>query len=342
MNRVRITNVTSAHPGRRVRQEEAVRLIAEMSGDGRRAAAVARGTKIETRAIALSAAEIMALGTIESRNLLYHKIAPGMAFDASSCSLADTDRDSVGCIVTSSCTGYSVPGWGATLIERHGLRNDTVRVPLTESGCGGGVVALACAADYVAAHRGRSALVVAAEVCSLAFHATGDDGNLMSSLIFGDGAGAALLEPGHGRGLEILDSSSTLIPNSRELLGFDLTDRGFYPVLRRELVARLVPAAGAAVQELLARNCLGAGDIGAWLLHPGGARILCELEAGLGLEREKTRWSWDSMREFGNTSSAAIFDVIRRYNDDTVENPLALVAAFGPGVAIELLLVRRS
>ena len=60
------------------------------------------------------------------------------------------------------------------------------------------------------------------------------------------------------------------------------------------------------------------------------------------MEREKTRWSWDSMREFGNTSSAAIFDVIRRYNDDAVENPLALVAAFGPGVAIELLLVRRS
>ena len=49
------------------------------------------------------------------------------------------------------------------------------------------------------------------------------------------------------------------------------------------------------------------------------------------------------MKECGNMSSAAIFDVIRRYQEDA-DAPLglAVIAAFGPGVSIELLLVRRE
>ncbi|MEX1102645.1 MAG: type III polyketide synthase, partial [Dehalococcoidia bacterium] len=78
------------------------------------------------------------------------------------------------------------------------------------------------------------------------------------------------------------------------------------------------------------------------LLHPGGSRILSRLESEMGLERSQTRWSWESLREFGNTSSAAIFDVLRRYLDDARAAEWGVVAAFGPGVAVELLLVRRE
>ena len=94
-------------------------------------------------------------------------------------------------------------------------------MPLTESGCAGGVVALARACDYTLA-RGRPALVVAAELCSLAFHGGGDDGNLTASLIFGDGAGAAVVEPGPGPGLQVIDVASVLIPGTEHLLGFEL------------------------------------------------------------------------------------------------------------------------
>jgi predicted naringenin-chalcone synthase len=48
------------------------------------------------------------------------------------------------------------------------------------------------------------------------------------------------------------------------------------------------------------------------------------------------------MREFGNTSSAAIFDVLRRYLENAIAGEYALLAAFGPGVAIELMLLRMS
>jgi len=103
----------------------------------------------------------------------------------------------------------------------------------------------------------------------------------------------------------------------------------------------LPPATGVAATRLLRRNGLEQGDVAAWLLHPGGAKILLGIEKQLGIERERTRWSWDAMRDHGNTSSAAIFAVLERYLGEPRPEEFAIVAAFGPGVSIEFLLVRR-
>ncbi len=339
MESVRIVSAGVAHPPYRVPQAEAARQIGLFAGDPRRVAAIARGTKIASRAVTLAPDELAKLGGIEERNRIYQNTAPGLALEAAARALGESSREQVGCLVTSSCTGYSVPGWNVQLVEQLGLRCDTARLPITESGCAGGVVALAHAAHYLRAHPGASALAVAAELCSLSFHAGGGEGNITSTLIFGDGAGACLLQAGEGPGARVLDSMTMLIPGTRDALGFDLTGHGFYPVLKRELVTLLPPAVEAAAAQLLTRNRLSPADVRAWLLHPGGARILSGIEARLGLKRESTRWSWDSMREHGNTSSAAIFDVIRRYLEWPPEPGPAVIAAFGPGVSVELLLV---
>jgi alkylresorcinol/alkylpyrone synthase len=113
-------------------------------------------------------------------------------------------------------------------------------------------------------------------------------------------------------------------------------------VLSRELATLLPRPTTEAADTLLMRNGLDRSDIAAWLVHPGGARILAALEQALNVGREQLRWSWESMREFGNTSSAAIFDVTRRYFVERVPGDYAVAAAFGPGVSIELLLLRAS
>jgi alkylresorcinol/alkylpyrone synthase len=341
MEPVRIVAAAVAHPANCVPQDEVAEYIGKLAGDPRRVAAMARATRIASRRTVLAPGQLATLGSIEERNAVYHGAAGKLAAEAVKAALGGGRYGEIGALVTTSCTGYSVPAWGVQLVEDLGLRCDTARLPITEAGCAGGVVAIARAADYVRAHCGQSAIAAAVELCSLSFHAGGGEGNLTSSLIFGDGAGAVVLEPGEGAGLEVLDSMSTLIPGTQSALGFDLTDMGFYPVLTRELVTLLpVPTVGAATR-LLARNGLCVSDVGAWLLHPGGARILSGLERCLYVQRSATHWSWDSMREFGNTSSAAIFDVLRRY---LAERPrgLAVVAAFGPGVSIELLLVRAA
>lgn len=341
MEQVRIISAASAHPPLRVAQDDAAAHIALLAGEPRRIRAIARGTRIRSRAIVLPPAELTALGSIAGRNAIYQANAPALARDAVARVLGESPRDAVGCLVSSSCTGYSVPGWGVGLVESLRLPPDTARLPITEAGCAGGVVALARAADYLRLRPGACGVAVAAELCSLAFHAGGGEGNITSSLIFGDGAGAALLQGGPGPGAEVLDSLSMLIPGTQDALGFDLTDTGFYPVLSRDLPTILAQPTADAVASLLRRNGLAPCDVAAWLLHPGGARILSGVERALRIDRARTRWSWDSMREFGNTSSAAIFDVLRRYLAEPVDGH-AVCIAFGPGVSIELLLLRRA
>lgn len=350
MEPVRIVSAATAHPEHRISQAEAARRIGELAADGRRmgiiarrkVAAFARASQIESRALVLPSDEVQQLGSIEQRNDVYRREAPVLALRAARAALGEARREAISALISSSCTGYSVPGWGVELAEELRLPCDTARLPITESGCAGGVVALARAVDYLRSRAGVSALAVAAELCSLSFHSGGDEGNLTASLIFGDGAGAALLQTGAGPGIEVIDSASILIPGTRGALGFDLTDRGFYPVLTRELVTMLPPAMTEAATRMLRKHGLELRQIGAWLLHPGGARILTGIESGLGLAREQTRWSWEAMREAGNTSSAAIFDVLERYLAGPRTPEYALIAAFGPGVSIELLLVRRE
>ena len=331
----------------RISQAEAARVLGCLApGERRRINALASGSHIVSRAMAVRLADILEMGSIGPRNAAYQAHAPVLLAEAAQ-KLFDRNGDSdcgdVGCLVTSSCTGYSIPGLGVQLANDLGLPASATRLPITESGCAGGVVAIARAADFVRSHPGLSALTAAVELCSLAFHPGGNEGNLTSALIFADGAGAALIESGPGAGVELLDASSTLIPDSAHLLGFDLTDAGFYPSLDRRLGDVLAEAIGPAVARLLARNGMACADVGGWLIHPGGARILAKVEQRLGLRAEQTRWSWDSLAANGNTSSAAIFDVIARYMaEPDPPGQHVVVVGFGPGVSIELFLGRSS
>jgi alkylresorcinol/alkylpyrone synthase len=330
-----------SHPPERLIQRDVPGLMGVRGLSALRARAVVRGSHIAERRTVLPPDGLRELTTIEQRNAVYHEHAPVVA--AAACrKLLDHEEYAVGGLFTSSCTGYTVPSLAVDLVERLGLCSDVARVPVTEAGCAGGVVAIARAAEFVAARPGRAAIAAAVELCSLSFHRSEDEAVLTANFIFGDGAGAALLASGDGPGLEIVDSASILIPGTRHMLGFDLTDRGFYPVLSRELVDVLPAATLQAVAPMLARQGLTCSDIGAWLLHPGGSRILGRLEKELGLARAQTHWAWDSLREFGNTSSAAVFDVMRRYLDEPQPPGWCIVAAFGPGLAVELLLVRRA
>jgi alkylresorcinol/alkylpyrone synthase len=344
MERVCIADVAVAHPDNHLEQSQAASLIGAASGAARTVAALARGTGIHGRSLALTPAEVARLGGIEERNQIYGRLAPGLAGAAASKALGTWTAET-SFLVTSSCTGYLIPGLDVALAGLLGLDCDLARLPITEAGCAGGVVALARAADYLRAHPGATALATAVEICSLAFHPKAEDGNLISTLIFGDGAGAALLRsrtPVAGD-LEIVDAGSVLIPGTRDVIGFDLTDAGFCPVLSRELADVLPGPAGGLVSRLLSRYSLAPSDVRAWLLHPGGPRILDRMGQHLGLERSAMRWSWQSLAEFGNTSSAAIFDVLRRFREDesAPREGWGIVLAFGPGVSIEALLIRR-
>ena len=324
-------------------QAEAAARISAAIGSERRVEALARSTRIETRSIAVPAERIARLTTVEERNGLYQDVAPALA-EAAVRRLHDWPADA-DFVVTSSCTGYMVPGLDVALAQALGLPATTSRLPITEAGCAGGVVALSRAAEFLRAHPSSSkALVAAVELCSLAFQQSDDPGNLTSTLLFGDGAAAVSLEATDDAtgGLEVLDSASMLVPDSRDAIGFDLTDQGFAPRLSREVAELLPGPIAASVGCLAAKNCLDVDDVKFWLIHPGGPKILQATQTTLNLTDADLRLSWDSLRQQGNMSSVAILDVLSRFMcDPAAPTGPGVMLAFGPGVSLELLLLNR-
>ena len=343
MTSVLLTRVAVKHPPYWIEQEAAARQIGAVTGEMRRVLAVSRGTGIRQRAVCVPPDQIGLLGGIEERNRIYRELAPALAIAATSDVACGR---SIGCVVSSSCTGYMVPSWDVRLATELGFNPHTVRLPITEAGCAGGVVAMARAAEHLRLHPDQTALAVSVELCSLAFHPKTEPGNLTAALIFGDGAGAALLETaaeGTTDGLEIVDSLSTLVPCSSDALGFDLTDAGFYPVLQRELVDILPGPTRAAVDELL-RACTGSAST-----TSGSAWYIPAAPASLQASRGRSASSRSGCAGPGSRcGSAAICRPPRSSTSSGATWRTAprlrgwgLVIAFGPGVSIEMLLVRR-
>jgi alkylresorcinol/alkylpyrone synthase len=244
-----------------------------------------------------------------------------------------------------------IPAVDAYVADALGMGPRLVRLPLTESGCAGGVVALARAADFLAAHPEKAALVLALEFSSLTFQRWDRSAtNVVSSAIFGDGgAGAVLVGPRHPRARDgglarVVDSESLFYPGTLDLMGFHLRnqglqiilDTGLAPFVRREVVG--------TVDGFLERRGLRRGDIARWILHPGGRRIIDVMSAELGLQPGDLRATEAVLAEHGNMSSVTVLfvldEVLRGHRPPPGSR--GVLGAFGPGFGAELALLEFS
>ncbi|MBO0685740.1 MAG: type III polyketide synthase [Candidatus Dormibacteraeota bacterium] len=265
--------------------------------------------------------------------------APRLARQAACRALetAGTRPDQVDMVISVSCTGYLVPSLDVRLAAEIGLRPDVVRLPLTELGCSGGAAALAAAHRHLAAFPEDRVLVVAVELASLSFH-PGDRSldNLTASMVFGDGAGAAVLAAGR-RGLRVVAAESRLLPDSEHVLGFDLRDTGFHVVLDRRLPHLIEPRLGPMVADFRRRHRVPAPAF--YAVHAGGPRIFDAVESALGVGPADLAVSRAAFRDAGNLSSASILFSLAALSEGHSGDGLGI--AFGPGVTVELLHLRR-
>jgi len=245
-------------------------------------------------------------------------------------------------ILTVSCTGIMIPSLDAHLINDMGFRSNVRRLPITELGCAAGASAMAHAREFLRGFPGRNVLIVVVELPSLTFQRQNlSQANLISTILFGDGAAAALVVGRPRAGPRILDAESFLFPQSIEAMGFDLKETGFHIVLSRDIPELIRSRIRELVGCFLARNGLGPERIDAFVLHPGGAKLLASIEKELGLPRERTQPSWDVLREYGNLSSASVLFVLHEWLTKRRVAPGShgLMAAFGPGFTAEQLLL---
>src|SRR6202022_3269274 len=117
----------------------------------------------------------------------------------------------------------------AHLIQLMGFRSNVCRMPFTELGCAAGAMAISRAADYIRAHPGANVLILSVELPSLTFQRKDiTQANLISSILFGDGAAAVVVTGQDKPGPRILVTETYTILRPLWHLHVDLRAPGFH------------------------------------------------------------------------------------------------------------------
>jgi alkylresorcinol/alkylpyrone synthase len=251
-------------------------------------------------------------------------------------------------LITTTVTGLAIPSVDARIAGRLGLRDDVRRVPLFGLGCVAGAAGVARLHDHLRGTPDGVAALISIELCSLTYPGYKPSlAGMVGSALFADGAGAVVAvgerraeQIGAG-GPDILDSRSHLYPDSLGTMGYDVGATGFELVLSKDVAALVEQYIEDDVTQFLGAHGLTTTDVGAFVSHPGGPKVIEAINAALDLPAEALELTWRSLGEVGNLSSASVLHVLR----DTLAKPPpsgspGLMIAMGPGFCSELVLLR--
>ena len=255
-----------------------------------------------------------------------------------------TPRD-IDALFFTSVTGISSPSIDARLVNRMGLSPHVKRMPLFGLGCVAGAAGIARAADYLRAFPDQIATVLSVELCSLTWQL--DDtrvATLIATGLFGDGAAAVVLagsDTGFS-GPEILATRSVFYPNTEDVMGWDISEKGFSLVLSPEVASVIESRLAADVDSFLADQGISREQIGSWIIHTGGPKILQAVARALALPDAALEASWECLRRVGNLSSASVLLVLQDFLGRRRPAPgtYSVLAAMGPGFCSEFVLLR--
>ncbi|MGO4385609.1 type III polyketide synthase [Specibacter sp. RAF43] len=295
----------------------------------------------------LAAGLLLNPGT-KARNDLFAVEASTLFIEAAAAAVAACDGvgpADITHVITVSCTGFFNPGPDYKIVRALGLDPAVQRYHLGFMGCYAAFPALRAAKAFCDADPQAVVLVVSAELCSLHVRTSNDPDTIMGSSLFADGAAAAVVtarELPSTRAVIDLDHFETVLtPVGEDSMAWNIGDQGFEMVLTTYVPRIIDDHIVGALEPLLAHEPALAArpyrDIRHWAIHPGGRSILDKVEAKLQLTADQLVPSRETLRNFGNMSSATVMFVLKHILGlpavDARESICAM--AFGPGLTVE-------
>lgn len=250
--------------------------------------------------------------------------------------------NSLDAIITVSCTGIMIPSVDAFLINDFEMKQDIMRLPVTEMGCAAGISGMIYADQYLRAHPESRVAVVAVESPLSTFQLRDFSMvNIVSAAIFGDGAACVLMSSEKSAaGPRLLDQQMYHFYDAERMMGFDLKARGLHMVLDPSVPETIKQHFPDIIHPFLKRSGLEIKDINHLVFHPGGRKIVQtveELFGQLGKSIEDTR---EVLRLYGNMSSATVLFVLERFmNRAPQKGEKGLMLSFGPGFSAQRILL---
>jgi alkylresorcinol/alkylpyrone synthase len=306
---------------------------------------------ISTRHISVPVDWLSKEHSFKERNEIFKQVAVELSKNAINECLTNVNADYSGInnIIFVTSTGIATPTIDAILFNELKLNKHITRTPLWGLGCAGGASAISKAMDYCAANPKQNAIVLCVELCSLTFQK--DDftkSNIIASSLFSDGCAAALICGKESRlcknkGVELIDSLSTIYENSLDVMGWDVVDNGFSVVFSRDIPIIVKEYVKPNINELLKKHDLNIEDIKHYVTHPGGLKVINAYEESLALKNGALKNSRKVLNEHGNMSSPSVLYVMKEFltnNFNTGE--YGLLSALGPGFSSELVLFKTS
>ncbi|MRT15842.1 type III polyketide synthase [Vitellibacter sp. q18] len=348
--KVKITTVAKQLPAHSRKTAEVIPFVKQwMSGQDnrfqRKVIKIFEGAGVDKRYSIMDPVEVFTNTSFEERNDIYVREITKLGKQCLQNALqkAQWKSSDIDFIITVSCTGIMIPSVDAYLINELEMRQDVVRLPVTEMGCAAGVSGIIYAKNFLKANPGKRAAVIALEAPTATFQWEDFSMvNIVSAAIFGDGAACVLLSSHESDGgPEILDEEMYHFYDATEMMGFKLVNTGLQMILDKEVPQKIAEHFPAIVHPFLQKNDLKIEQVDHLIFHPGGRKIVETVEdlfGSLGKNIDDTK---EVLKLYGNMSSATVLYVLERFMDqEPPSGDLGLMLSFGPGFSAQRVLLK--
>jgi len=263
-------------------------------------------------------------------------------------------KENITKLIIVSSTGFLGPGLDCDLIKTLGLNRSIDRSLIGFMGCAAAMNGFRTANDHVKSGPNKHALMICVEISSVHTLFGDNINDVIIHAIFADGCSVAVISGETRENIPkdawvISDDHCWLLEDTEDGVVLFVNDNGISCNLSKYLPQYVAKNIYGYVEGFLAKNNLKIKDVDFWAVHPGGRRIIEEVQNGLNLTEEDCEASWEVLYNYGNMLSPTVMFVLERifFKDAQLKKEgkpgykNGLAFSFSPGVGAEGILIQR-